>query len=85
MRAKLRVSRVENHGQSETLHFDAVCASEFGKDGSDENNTYARYTPSASLRMYVNNPALVGVHKEGEEFYLDFIRAVKKDAEFSRD
>ena len=76
MRAKMLVSGVEPCGdEAETLTFRAVCANEFGEDGADENNTYARFTPSADLTMVVNNPKLVGKFKEGQEFYVDFTAA----------
>jgi len=77
MRAKLRVTGVEKHNEeSETLSFAAVAKNEgYPKDGSDENNSYARWTPSADLTMLVNNPALVGQFKVNDEFYLDFTPA----------
>ena len=50
-----------------------LCASQ--TDGSDENNTYAKWTPTAELTMTVNNPALLGKIRPGEEYYLDFVRA----------
>lgn len=74
MRAKMVVSKVDQHSkESETLTFAAVCKADgYPDDGSDENNTFARWTPSADLTMTVNNPALIGGFKEGEEYYLDF-------------
>lgn len=77
MRAKMKVDNVEVFGEgnsrTEQLTFSAVCKSEpYGEDGSDENNSYARWTPSASLNMSVNNPALHGKFKPGQEFYVDF-------------
>ena len=44
-------------------------------DGSDENNTYAKFTPSGELKLSVTNPALIGKFAEGEEYYLDFTKA----------
>ena len=76
MRAKLKVDHVERHGESETLHFRAVCKSEdYPADGSDENNSYARWTPQADLKMVVNNPALLGKFTAGQAFYVDFTPA----------
>jgi hypothetical protein len=75
MRAKMRVSRVENFSEtSERLHFSAVSAKQYPSDGSDENNTFAKFTPSADLSMSITNPALVGKFTEGEEYYLDFTK-----------
>jgi len=76
MRAKMRVSSVEENGEGETLNFSAVCKDEaYGEGGLDENNTFAKFTPTANLSMYVNNPALKGKFKVGEEYYLDFTEA----------
>ena len=80
MRAKLRLHHVDQLGhayepKSETLHFHAVAASRYPEDGSDENNTFARFSPSASMSLTVANPALLGKLKAGEEYYVDFTPA----------
>lgn len=77
MRAKMKIHSVEKHGaDSETLHLGAVCKNDgYPEDGSDENNTFARWTPSAGLSMTINNPALIGKFSPGQEFYLDFTEA----------
>jgi hypothetical protein len=76
MRAKMRVSAVTPASDTlELLEFYAVSKKEgYPEDGSDENNTYARWTPSAELRMAITNPALIGKFKVGEEFYVDFTK-----------
>jgi len=77
MRAKMRISRVEMHeGGNETLHFYPVAKSgTYPEDGSDEDNTYARWSPSGELKLTVANPALHGKFKPGDKFYLDFVKA----------
>lgn len=76
MRAKMRVSAVTSHGTSEALAFSAVCKSDgYPADGSDKNNSFARWTPLANLTMCVNNPELVGKFKVGDTFYVDFTPA----------
>lgn len=76
MRAKLRLHHVDRRYEGfETLHFHAVAASRYPEDGSDENNTYAKFSPSAVLQLTVANPALLGKFSEGEEFYVDFTKA----------
>ncbi len=85
MRAKMTLTRVHTHrvdGKSdgavyqEDLEFRAVPRSDgYGNDGSDENNTYAKFTPNAFLGMSVSNPALFGKFKVGEMYYLNFSRA----------
>ena len=74
MRAKFRLTIInKQYPGQETLNFVAVSKSEgYPSDGSDENNTYAMWTPMASLTMTVTNPALVGVYTEGQQFYVDF-------------
>ncbi len=76
MRAKMKINSVQvfEHG-TEMLKFSAVSAKEYGLNGSDENNTYARYTPSADLTITITNPDLAGKFKAGDEFYIDFTKA----------
>jgi hypothetical protein len=72
MRAKLKLESVTKTEHGETLNFMAVCGSGKTADGIDEDNTYSKYTPSASLTMYVNNPALIGKFVPGEKYYVNF-------------
>lgn len=77
MRAKLRVTKVEKIGaDAEVLTFAAVGKHDgYPEDGSDENNTYSRWTPTADLRISITNPALHGKFHEGQQFYVDFTEA----------
>lgn len=76
MRAKMKVSKVESGNGYEKLSFNAVCKSgPYPPDGSDENNSFAKWTPTAELTMSVTNPDLFGKVKQGEEYYLDFTKA----------
>ena len=81
MRAKLRLHHIQKHdGHSgypttETLNFHAVAASKYPEDGSDENNTFAKFSPSAILAINITNPDLVGKFEPGTEFYVDFTPA----------
>ena len=78
MRAKMVIDRIVRHDHAvETLHFRAVCASSYPQDGSDENNTYAKFSPSADLELTVSNPDLIGKFNPGESYYLDFTPAPK--------
>ena len=79
MRAKMVINAVEKHENAdgdvscETLRLNAVGKSEsYGKDGEDENNTFARFTPSASLQLQIANPQLLDSFKVGQTFYVDF-------------
>ncbi len=81
MRAKLRVTEVnrythEGQTMSESVTMTAVAKDgPYPDDGSDENNTFAKFTPSASLTITIANPALFGQHNPGDVFYVDFTRA----------
>lgn len=76
MRAKFYITGIEQFGEpvtQERVSFSAVGKSgSYGDDGLDEDNTYARYSPSGSLSLTIANPALLGKFTVGEKFYLDF-------------
>ena len=73
MRAKIKITSIKKWSETqEDLNFSAVCANQFDAEGNDENNTYAKWTPNASLSMTITNPALIGKFSEGQEFYIDF-------------
>ena len=81
MRAKMQVTCIEVSSNpegvttGERLHFRAVANCPYPEDGSDENNTYAKFSPDAHLSIYVANPALFGQFKAGEAYYVDFTAA----------
>lgn len=56
----------------EMLTFSAVCAPTYDPSGMDEDNTFAKFSPGADLRLNVANPDLWGKFKVGQKFYLDF-------------
>jgi hypothetical protein len=83
MRAKMQIQKIEQLGgygstgvTSETLHLVAVSRNgSYPADGSDEDNTYAKFSPFGELKLQVANPALIGQFKPGEKYYLDFTKA----------
>ena len=83
MRAKLQIgSLFENfYGPdkpkfSETLSFHGVCKSGgYPEDGSDEDNTFAKFSPSVELRITITNPELWGKFAVGDKLYVDFTPA----------
>lgn len=76
MRAKMQIQKIELvPGPGEVLHMSCVAASRYPEDGSDEDNTFAMFTPSGELRLHVNNPALIGKFKPGNKMYIDFTPA----------
>ena len=80
MRAKLQVGfdhqyfsdKERTVVSQEGLTMHAVCATKYDGEGADEDNTYARYSPSANLTINIANPALFGKFKAGDKFYVDF-------------
>lgn len=88
MRAKMRVSAIKPYVQTnsgtdagntiqEDVHFVAVGPkSAYPADGTDENNTFAKWTPMAEAKFSILNPALFGKFALGDEFYVDFTPAV---------
>ena len=73
MRAKLKVTNVVTHTSAERLTFCAVYKENgYPSDGIDEDNTFAKWTPTADLQMTINNPDLLGKFKVGDKFYVDF-------------
>lgn len=86
MRAKMQVSMVQEHygyGEGpqpkvgETLTMHAVCKNSYDETGLDEDNTFAKWSPGATLSIQIVNPDLWGKFKHGDKFYVDFISAPK--------
>lgn len=82
MRAKLAVGFVQEHfygndgaKSGETLNMHAVAAPKYDVDGLDEDNSYAKWSPSANLSINIANPDLFGQFKVGDKFYVDFTKA----------
>jgi hypothetical protein len=78
MRAKVFVSSVlkQMPDGPEMLTFHPVSKhGAYPDDGSDEDNTYARWSPSGEFKLTVANPALHGKFKAGDKFYVDFTPA----------
>lgn len=74
MRAKMQVQKVERFAGSDRILCNAVAAKAYPADGSDEDNTYAKFSPSGELTLTIANPALLGMIEPGQAFYLDFVR-----------
>ena len=81
MRAKMRVTGINKYPgdgptQSIRLSLTAVGKSDcYPPDGTDENNDYARWTPSAEVKMSIQNPALFDAFSPDQQFYVDFTPA----------
>lgn len=73
MRAKFVVSGVAKYGTSEMVSFNAVSKPNgYPADGSDEDNTFAKWSPNAQCSIQITNPALHGQFEPGQKFYVDF-------------
>lgn len=78
MRAKVTVESVTKHaGGNETVVFRPVAKSgPYPEDGHDEDNNFARWSPSGRFELTIANPALHNKFKPGEQkFYVDFTEA----------
>lgn len=75
MRAKFRVTKVERFDGMDRIICNAVARSgSYPADGSDEDNTYARFSPNGELTLDIANPALLGKIEPGQKYYLDFTK-----------
>lgn len=78
MKAKMQLKSIEKYPEDgtpsqETLFFSAVGKSTaYPEDGSDEDNTFAKWTPSGELKLCITNPSLIGQFEVGQKYYLDF-------------
>lgn len=73
MRAKMIVQHIERFAGGDKLTMSAVARNDqYPEDGSDEDNTYAKFSPSADLTIHIANPALLGKFEPGEAYYVDF-------------
>ena len=79
MRAKVRITGIkpypeEGDATQETLTFNFPAKDgAYPADGSDEDQQFARWSPSGSLSLTVANPNLLGKFAVGDTFYLDFV------------
>lgn len=68
-KAKLKVVSVLKTEYGEKTTFEAVT------NGTKEDNSFSKWTPSAKLELDVTNPDLFGKFVPGKKFYLDFNEA----------
>jgi hypothetical protein len=71
IRAKFRVLRIDVQNEG-----DKLVIAEAVMDGSEENNSFAKYTPSGRLEMTISvDTAASRFFAQWMEFYLDFTDA----------
>lgn len=70
MRAKMQIQSVAKQlgGYSEVVEMAAV----YGGNSNDEDNSFAKTTPSGTIRLQIANKELHGVYQPGDTFYVDF-------------
>jgi hypothetical protein len=74
MRAKVYVSAIEKFSDiQETIKFSAMSkVGSYPSDGSDEDNTFAKFSPTALFSITICNPDLIGQFQLGDKMYVDF-------------
>lgn len=73
MRAKMRITEVNRFEGQDRVKMVAVARNgSYPADGSDEDNTFAKFSPQGELTITIANPALLGKYEPGRKFYLDF-------------
>lgn len=65
-RAKMTVESVTSTEYNDRVKFNAKYTN------SPEDNSYAKATPSGSIELSIDNPALRGTIKPGQVYYVDF-------------
>lgn len=90
MRAKLKVGHIDRTcliastcalTGSMSVRMHAVAKNgTYPADGSDEDNSFARWSPSADLNITIANPALFDKITEGDTFYVDFTKVAPAPA-----
>lgn len=70
MRAKMQIQSIKQvlGGYSEVVEMAAV----YGGSTNDEDNSFAKTTPSGKIELQIANKELHGAYKPGDTFYVDF-------------
>lgn len=70
MRAKMQIRAVTKNlgGWTETIEMSAV----YGGNSNNEDNSFAKTTPSGAVKLEIANKELHEVYKPGDTFYVDF-------------
>ena len=72
MRAKFYCTSLDKNEGDPTNHYEHLHFAPVVGDGSTENESFSKFTPSGSLEFRVTNPDLFGKINPGDVFYLDF-------------
>lgn len=75
VRAKFRVTSVEDFGQSKLVKMNAVYETDEQKGADPENVRFAKATPNGEFKMTVDNPGAYEQFAPGQQWYLDMTLA----------
>lgn len=76
--AKFKVGSVTNFGNNN--HQVAMSPVIASSNDTDENKSFSKYTPSGKIEMHISNPECIGFFEAGDEYYVEFKKAPKKEA-----
>ncbi len=68
MRAKMQIQSILKNGYAEVVSMSAV----YGGSTNDEDNSFAKTTPSGKIELTIANKELQGVYQPNDTFYVDF-------------
>lgn len=71
VKAKFAVNEVTNYMGGQKVSMLPVQNTQYGIDGENEDNQFARHTPSGEIRLQITNPALKDTFVPGKVFYVD--------------
>jgi hypothetical protein len=75
MRAKMQIQSILKSGWTEVVSMSAV----YGGATNDEDNSFAKTTPSGKIELTIANKELHNVYSPGDTFYVDFIPVPKPE------
>lgn len=76
IRAKMQVNEVISTTYNDLVKMAPVIG---GPGATKEDNSFASATPSGKLELSIDNPALKGVIKPGDVFYVDLTPVPKSE------
>lgn len=83
-RAKIKIDKVHREVGFDTVIASPVTGTKLGENGRNDDNTFARWTPSGEIKLQINNPDLIGQITPGEEYLVDFTPVEKPYTAFTR-
>lgn len=73
MRCKVKITEVTLGEFCDQITARPVCKNgSYPESGLDEDNTFAKFSPSGEFKLTIANPALLGSFRPGQLFYVDW-------------